>query len=82
MPVLRSEAATLAAFATLIIFLILGDSVAPENVGSTAAFFLLAILFVIMLWAAFSVVRHAECLATLLGGTLWNIDPHTVGHWN
>ena len=45
MPVLRSEAATFAAFATLVIFLVLGNSVAPDVIGSGAAFLLLATYF-------------------------------------
>ena len=71
--VLRSEAATLAGFITLLGFVILGDSLVPERVGFMPAMLLLLLLFAVMMWCAFSVVRHAECLATILGepyGTL------------
>ena len=61
--VLRSEAATLAGFITLLGFVILGDSLVPERVGFMPAMLLLLLLFAVMMWCAFSVVRHAECLA-------------------
>lgn len=54
-------------------FTFAGDRLSPEHIGIVPSIFLLLALFVVMLWAAFSVVRHAECLATLLGepyGTL------------
>lgn len=73
MTLLRTEAATLVAFAALLAFTAFGDQLAPSQVGVGPSLVLLALLFVVMLWAAFSVVRHAECLAALLGepyGTL------------
>ena len=73
MIILRQEAATFLAFATYIIFIFFGDLLLPAHIGLVASIGLLAVLFVVMLWAAFSVVRHAECLAQLLGepyGTL------------
>ncbi|MEX3007967.1 calcium:proton antiporter [Hoeflea sp. TYP-13] len=73
MDVYRKEAATLGAFVVLIFFTVFGDALNPAQVGSTMSMLLLAGLFLVMLWAAFSVVRHAECLASLLGepyGTL------------
>ena len=73
MKIIRKEAATLFAFIAVAIFMLIGDRLSPANVGTGPAIILLAVLFLIMLWAAFSVVRHAECLASLLGepyGTL------------
>ena len=73
MTLLRTEAATLVAFAALLVFTAYGDQLVPSQVGSALSLALFGLLFVVMLWAAFSVVRHAECLAALLGepyGTL------------
>ena len=73
MTILRTEFATVLAFATLAVFVAIGDELTPDLVGSVMSFGLLAVLFFVMMWAAFSVVRHAECLALLLGepyGTL------------
>lgn len=73
MALIRSEAATIVGYLTLLCVTLFGGSLAPDDVGwrlSTAVF---VILFFVMLWLAFSVVRHAEGLATLLGepyGTL------------
>lgn len=71
--VIRKEAATLAAFIAFAAVMAVGDQLSPEKIGTLPAMIVLAVLFLIMLWAAFSVVRHAECLASLLGepyGTL------------
>ncbi|MGI9371348.1 MAG: calcium:proton antiporter [Hyphomicrobiales bacterium] len=73
MKILKQEAATILAFAAFAFFISFGHLLSPDRVGLTLSLTLLAILFLIMLWAAFSVVRHAECLATILGepyGTL------------
>jgi len=73
MKLIRTEAATLAAFATLLFFNLLGDRLATDKIGLLPSGGLMVLLFAVMLWAAFSVVRHAECLAELLGepyGTL------------
>lgn len=70
---LRQEAATLVGFLTLIFFLIVGNSLAPETIGLGPSIIPLTGLFLVMMWCAFSVVRHAEGLATILGepfGTL------------
>jgi len=64
---MRSEIATLAAFAVLAFFAIIGDQLSPERIDRLTAILLLILLFSVMLWAAFAVVRHAECLAILLG---------------
>ncbi|MEH6527544.1 MAG: calcium:proton antiporter [Sneathiella sp.] len=71
--ILRSEIATIVCAIALIFFLVFGADLAPDKVGVSASLALLAGLFFVMLWAAFSVVRHAECLASILGepyGTL------------
>ncbi len=73
MRIVKQEAATILAALTYVFFLSYGYLLVPERAGLTLSLILLAVLFLIMLWAAFSVVRHAECLAKLLGepyGTL------------
>lgn len=73
MAILRQEAATIVGYAAFAVFLATGGSLAPAAVGWAAALALLVVLFLIMMWLSFSVVRHAEGLATLLGepyGTL------------
>ena len=73
MAIIRNEAATVVAFIALLVFTTYGAQLGPDRLGLALSMVLLVILFVVMLWAAFSVVRHAECLATLLGepyGTL------------
>lgn len=70
---LRDEAATILGYVTLLAATVLGGALAPAAVGWLAATALFLGLFLLMLWIAFTVVRHAECLATLLGepyGTL------------
>jgi len=68
---LRRELALLAGVATLLLFTyaLPGPAVVPAYVGP----FLFAWLFGVMLWGAFTVVRHADALAEILGepyGTL------------
>ena len=73
MTIVNQEIATIIGFLTLVVFLVFGDMLAPEALGLNVAMFPLAGLFIVMLWCAFSVVRHAESLATILGepyGTL------------
>lgn len=70
---IRGELASLVGFATFVVVILLGDLLSPAALGNTGALVAGALLFSIMLWCAFVVVRHAECLATLLGepyGTL------------
>ncbi|MGR3661857.1 MAG: calcium:proton antiporter [Paracoccaceae bacterium] len=70
---IKNEIATIVAFVALLFFTIFGSDLKPEIIGFPASMALLAVLFLVMMWAAFSVVRHAECLAELLGepyGTL------------
>lgn len=69
----RQEAATVVGYVMLAVFFGAGGTLAPASVGWGAALALLFVLFLIMTWLAFAVVRHAEGLATLLGepyGTL------------
>ncbi|MGI9400466.1 MAG: calcium:proton antiporter, partial [Rhizobiaceae bacterium] len=69
----KQEVATIVGYLAFAGMLLLGGSLEPGKVGAFGSNILLAILFVLMLWLAFSVVRHAEALATLLGepyGTL------------
>lgn len=73
MALVRHELATIVGFLALVFFLLFGKALAPSEIGLSVAFLPLAALFVVMLWCAFSVVRHAESLATILGepyGTL------------
>lgn len=73
MNTLRQEAATIVGFLTLLFFVLVGDALAPEVIGLVPSIVSLTGLFCVMMWCAFSVVRHAESLATLLGepyGTL------------
>ncbi len=73
MAIFRREIATFAAFLLLLFFTVFGDQLSPERIDFTSSILLLILLFAVMLWAAFAVVRHAECLAILLGepyGTL------------
>jgi Ca2+:H+ antiporter len=69
----KSELPSLAGFAVFAAFAFAGDVLKPETIGIAPALVLLAVLFVTVMWCAFSVVRHAECLAAILGepfGTL------------
>ncbi len=69
----RREAATLCGYLAFAVVTYFGDALAPAAIGGAMAGVLLVTLFLVMLWLAFAVVRHAEGLATLLGepyGTL------------
>ncbi|WP_298770241.1 calcium:proton antiporter [uncultured Shewanella sp.] len=73
MRIIRQELATICCFLILVVFISLKDGLSPQNLGNTQSFFVLIIVFLIMLWCAFNVVRHAESLAVILGepyGTL------------
>jgi len=73
MALLRREAATIVGYVTLLCATLLGGLLAPDSVGWQISAAVFAGLFLVMLWLAFAVVRHAESLATLLGepyGTL------------
>lgn len=71
--IFRHEAATIVGVLTLVFFLLTGDQLAPDAIGLGLSTIPLTVLFLVMMWCAFSVVRHAESLATILGepyGTL------------
>ncbi|PHQ69920.1 MAG: calcium:proton antiporter [Sneathiella sp.] len=73
MSIIKSEFASIVCFVTLIFFLLAGNNLAPEQIGIYPSIAVLAGLFLVMLWTAFNVVRHAECLASIFGepyGTL------------
>ncbi|KZM48294.1 calcium:proton antiporter [Labrenzia sp. OB1] len=73
MSVFRSELSSLVAFLLFAAFTLVGDSLKPETVGVGVSLILLGVIFASVLWCAFSVVRHAGCLATIFGepfGTL------------
>ena len=73
MALVRSEAATIVGYVTLICVALLGGFLTPASAGWQTSAGLLVGLFFVMFWLAFAVVRHAESLATLLGepyGTL------------
>ena len=73
MKALRKEAAFLSGAATTAAFMLFGDQMMADlnNVALSSALFVW--LFLVMMWCAFGVVRHADALAELLGepyGTL------------
>ncbi|MGV2976175.1 calcium:proton antiporter [Roseibium alexandrii] len=73
MSILRSELPSIVGFLAFVVFKLLGDSLKPAAVGTVGSLILLVLIFIVVMWCAFSVVRHAECLATLFGepyGTL------------
>lgn len=73
MSILRNELPSLTGFIVFAAFTAAGDVFNPETIGVGPSLGLLALLFLTVMWCAFSVVRHAECLATILGepfGTL------------
>ena len=73
MNLLREELGLLLGIVTTVLFLTFGDQwLADLSAGATSAAFFLW-LFAVMLFCAFGVVKHADCLAELLGepyGTL------------
>jgi len=71
--VLRSEMAVWAGIATAFAFALFGDAWLVDLSNPVHYLVLFAWLFAIMMWLAFTVVRHADSLAALLGepyGTL------------
>ncbi|WP_299813843.1 calcium:proton antiporter [uncultured Roseibium sp.] len=73
MSVFRTELPSLVGFLLFAAFTLVGDSLKPETVGVSVSLILLGVIFAAVLWCAFSVVRHAGCLATIFGepfGTL------------
>ncbi|WP_434052123.1 MAG: calcium:proton antiporter [Roseibium sp.] len=73
MSIFKSEFPSLFGFLVFAAFMVAGDLLNPAAVGVGPSLGLLAVIFLTVMWCAFSVVRHAECLATILGepfGTL------------
>ena len=71
--VFRSEMPLWAGAATALLFLIYGDAWLADLSRGGWYLFVFSWLFVVMLWLAFNVVRHADSLAVKLGepyGTL------------
>ena len=71
--IFRSELALWIGIATTVIFLVVGPNWLQDLSNPLKYGILFLWLFVAMLWLSFSVVRHADCLAVLIGepyGTL------------
>ena len=71
--IVRSEGAFIAGAATTILFLVFGDAWLADLTNIVKVSLLFAWIFIVILWCAFRVVYHADCLAVLLGepyGTL------------
>jgi Ca2+:H+ antiporter len=69
----RSEGAFLFGVLTTVVFYLFADVLVADLAPDLKTFALFAWLFAAMLWCAFGVVRHADCLAEILGepyGTL------------
>lgn len=70
---IRSEAGFLAGAGTTAVYLTYGETWLSDLSDPGLAGLLFVWVFVVMLWCAFGVVRHADCLADMLGepyGTL------------
>ncbi|AEV36224.1 sodium/calcium exchanger membrane region [Pseudovibrio sp. FO-BEG1] len=70
---LKREACFLAGAATTAFFFLAGADLLQPSAGLIVQMFCFVWLFGVMLWCAFGVVRHADCLAVILGepyGTL------------
>ncbi|KZK90275.1 Sodium/proton antiporter ChaA [Pseudovibrio sp. Ad46] len=70
---LKREACFLAGAATTVFFFLAGADLLLPTSGLFVQMFCFIWLFGVMLWCAFGVVRHADCLAVILGepyGTL------------
>jgi len=71
--VIRSETGLWVGAITVLLFIVFGNSWLSDFSDSLRTTGIFIWLFVVILWLAFSVVRHAECLAVKLGepyGTL------------
>ncbi|MGO1121104.1 calcium:proton antiporter [Rhodovibrionaceae bacterium A322] len=70
---LKQEVSTIVGYLLFGGVAVYGDALIPTALPGYLAALVFVLLFTVMLWLAFSVVRHAECLAELLGepyGTL------------
>ena len=73
MRLVRQELATIAGFLTLFGVWMFRSALKPEAADNKIVAVAFVVLILVMLWCVFGVVRHAQCLATLLGepyGTL------------
>ena len=73
MTVLKKEWSLLVSYGSLAVLLIWGSEMMGDLDAASTVIAMFCWLFVVILLAAFSVVRHAECLATIFGepyGTL------------
>jgi Ca2+:H+ antiporter len=71
--VIRSELSIFAGVLTTLLFILYGDVWLADLSRGGWFLFVFSWLFVVMLWLAFNVVRHADSLAVILGepyGTL------------
>ena len=71
--VFQAELALWAGIATTLLFVFVGKSWLVDLSNPLKYGFLFIWLFIAMLWLSFGVVRHADCLAVILGepyGTL------------
>ncbi len=73
MSILRSELQFLAGAATSVVFLIFGSKLLGDLSVPIWSACMFAWLFAVILWSSFGVVRHADCLAVLLGEPLGTI---------
>ncbi len=64
---IREEFALFAGIVTTLLFIGYGDAWLMDLSQVDWYLFLFGWLFLVMLWLAFNVVRHADCLAILLG---------------
>ncbi|MEM7222730.1 MAG: calcium:proton antiporter [Pseudomonadota bacterium] len=70
---IRQEGALLAGAGSAVLFFLFGDAWLADLTDPLATGLLFVWIFAVMLWCSFAVVRHADCLAELLGepyGTL------------
>ena len=70
---LRQELGTIVGFVALIAFWLFGNAILPQAASRGVSIIAFVVLVAVMLWCVFGVVRHAQCLAALLGepyGTL------------
>ncbi len=73
MSLIRREIGLALSITTMLVFLVFGNAWLSNLAGAVWPAFLFFWLFAVMVWTAFGVVRHADCLAVKLGepfGTL------------
>jgi Ca2+:H+ antiporter len=70
MATLRSELQFVAGVVTAVLFVVFGTTLLGDLSSPAWAGAMFGWLFAVMLWSSFGVVRHADCLAILLGEPL------------